>query len=131
MKSLACVTTCYLFLASLARAEDDPRLTELLQPVIAAHQGAIAVSVKHLKTGATFAHRADEPMPTASLIKFPVMVAAYQQAADGTLDLAKSVVLKEEDKVPGSGILTQHFSAGTTPRRTWWSIRSVSPPRPT
>ena len=112
MKSLACVTTCYLFLTSLAQAEDDPRLTELLQPVIAAHQGAVAVSVKHLKTGATFAHRADEPMPTASLIKFPVMVAAYQQAADGMLDLAKSVVLKEEDKVPGSGILTQHFSAG-------------------
>ncbi len=112
MKSLACVTFCWLFFNAPAWAEDDPRLAELLQPVIAAHQGTVSVAVKHLKTGATFSHRADEPMPTASLIKFPVMVAAYQQAADGTLDLAKSVVLKEEDKVPGSGILTQHFSAG-------------------
>ncbi len=113
MKSLACVTFCWLFLTAPAWAEDDPRLTELLQPVIAAHQGTVSVAVKHLKSGATFAHRADEPMPTASLIKFPVMVAAYQQAAEGRLDLAKLVVLKEEDKVPGSGVLTQHFSAGT------------------
>ena len=113
MKSLACVTFCWLFLTVPAWAEDDARLAEVLQPVIAAHQGTVSVAVKHLKTGATFGHRADEPMPTASLIKFPVMVAAYQQAADGTLDLAKPVVLKEEDKVPGSGVLTQHFSAGT------------------
>ena len=95
-----------------ARAEDDPRLTELLQPLIAAHQGTVSVAVKHLQTGATFVCRGDEPMPTASLIKFPVMIAAYQQAADGKLDLAKPVTLKEEDKVPGSGILTPHFSAG-------------------
>ncbi len=113
MKSLACVTFCWLFFTASAWAEDDARLAELLQPVIAAHQGTVSVAVKHLKSGATFVHRADEPMPTASLIKFPVMVAAYQQAADGTLDLTKPVVLKEEDKVPGSGVLTQHFSAGT------------------
>ena len=94
-------------------AEDDPRLAELLQPVIAAHQGTVSVAVKHLTTGATFANRADEPMPTASLIKFPVMIAAYQQVADGKIDLSKPIVLKEEDKVPGSGILTQHFSVGT------------------
>ena len=104
------LATC---LSGPARAEDDPRLTEIIQPLIAAHPGTVSVAVKHLKTGATFAHRADEPLPTASLIKFPVMIAAYQQAADGTLDLVKPVVLKEEDKVPGSGILTQHFSAGT------------------
>ena len=100
-------------LAITAHAEDDPRLAEVLQPMIAAHHGTVSVAVKHLKTGATFAHRADEPMPTASLIKFPVMIAAYQQSADGTLDLTKPVVLKEEDKMPGSGILTQHFSVGT------------------
>ena len=96
-----------------ARAENDPHLTDVLQPMIAAHQGTVSVAVKHLKTGATFLYRAHEPMPTASLIKFPVMIAAYQQAADGKIDLAKPVVLKEEDKVPGSGILTLHFSGGT------------------
>lgn len=93
-------------------SQEDPRLTEAISPLIRAHEGTVAVSVKHLTTGLSFAHRGDEPMPTASLIKFPVMVAAYQRAKEGKLDLSKTVELKETDKVPGSGILTSHFSAG-------------------
>ena len=51
-------------------------------------------------------------MPTASLIKLSVMIAAYREADAGRLDLGKFVSLRETDKVPGSGILTEHFSAG-------------------
>lgn len=104
---------CLFALRQIASAADDPGLAELLKPLIAAHQGTVAVAVELLPTGAKFAHRAEEPMPTASLIKFPVMVAAYQLAAEGKLDLSAQVELKAEDKVPGSGILTSHFSAGT------------------
>src|SRR5262249_8228091 len=50
---------------------------------------------------------------TASLIKFPVMVAAYLKAAEGRVDLQTIIELKESDQVPGSGILTNHFTAGT------------------
>ena len=98
--------------ASIARSQEDPRLAESLKPVISAHEGTVTVAVKHLTTGASFLHNADEPMPTASLIKFPIMIAAYQQATDGKLDLSSNVELKETDKVPGSGILTSHFSSG-------------------
>jgi D-alanyl-D-alanine carboxypeptidase (penicillin-binding protein 5/6) len=101
-----------LLVPCVVRAEEDPRLAELLKPVISSHPGTVAVAVKHLGTGASFADRADEPMPTASLIKFPVMIAAYQLAADGKINLATPIELKEDDKVPGSGILTTHFSAG-------------------
>src|SRR5438874_988680 len=83
-------------------------LEERLKPLIEAHEGQVAVSIKHLEKGETFAHRADEPMPTASLIKFPVMVETYRQAGAGEVELAKQVTLREEDKVPGSGILTAH-----------------------
>lgn len=96
-----------------AAAQEDTRLSTAINPLIMAHEGTVAVSVKHLTSGVTFMHQADEPMPTASLIKFPVMIAAYQRAADGKLDLAKLIELKDSDKVPGSGILTTHFSAGT------------------
>ena len=89
-------------------------LEERLKPLIAAHEGQVATAVKHLEKGEVFSHRADEPMPTASLIKFPVMIEAYRQAEAGRFDLAKNVVLRDEDKVPGSGILTGHFSAGAT-----------------
>lgn len=87
-------------------------LAERLQPLINAHQGEVAVLVKHLETGEEFAHRPDEVMPTASLIKFPVMVEVYRQAEQAGLDLQELVTLREEDKVPGAGVLTYHFSAG-------------------
>src|SRR5207248_8852181 len=69
---------------------------------------------KNLASGETFLYHADEPMPTASLIKLPVMVEAYRQAAEKTVDLDAKVTLKDADKVPGSGILTSHFSAGAS-----------------
>jgi beta-lactamase class A len=53
-------------------------------------------------------------MPTASLIKLPVMVETYWQAADGKVKLDTTLTLKKGDKVPGSGILTNHFSDGAT-----------------
>src|SRR5262245_47231260 len=89
-------------------------LEERLKPLIAAHEGQVAVAVKHLPTGQSFVYRADEPMPTASLIKFPVMIEAYRQAGTGQVDLTRPVVLRDEDKVPSSGILTSHFSAGAS-----------------
>src|SRR5437660_12307975 len=89
-------------------------LESRLQPLAKAHRGKAAIAVKHLVTGEEFELNADEAMPTASLIKLPVMLEVYQQATEGRVKLTDAVVLKESDKVPGSGILTDHFSAGTT-----------------
>ncbi len=92
----------------------DDGLDARLRPLIDAHKGEVAIAVKHLKTGETFRHRADEPMPTASLIKLPVMVEVYQQAHEGKLKLTDPITLRKEDKVPGSGLLTAHFSEGAS-----------------
>jgi beta-lactamase class A len=81
-------------------------------PIIDAHKGKVAVAVKHLGTGESFTYHEDDVMPTASLIKLPVMIETYRQAAAKKIDLNTAVVLKETDKVPGSGILTTHFTAG-------------------
>jgi beta-lactamase class A len=53
-------------------------------------------------------------MPTASLIKLPLLIEAYLQADEGKVDLKGPVTLRDADKVPGSGILTYHFSDGAT-----------------
>jgi beta-lactamase class A len=53
-------------------------------------------------------------MPTASLIKLAVMLEVYQQAAEGKIRLGDFVTLHDVDRVPGSGILTDHFSDGAT-----------------
>ncbi len=103
-----------LLLLSNPQANAGEKLDELLNPLIEAHQGAVAVVVEHLETGESYTYRPDEPMPTASLIKFPVMVEAYRQAAEDGLDLSQLVTLTDADKVPGSGILTAHFSEGAS-----------------
>jgi serine-type D-Ala-D-Ala carboxypeptidase (penicillin-binding protein 5/6) len=95
----------------IARADE---LADRIKPLIDAHKGKVAVAIKDLKTGKSFEHNPDEPMPTASLIKFPLMIAAYQAIEDGKLDADDKITLKEKDKVPGSGILTSHFSDGAT-----------------
>ncbi len=95
-----------------ATAAED--LSARLQPLIDAHKGEVGVMVKHLDSGESFAHREDAPMPTASLIKFPLMVAAYQAMEEGSLQPDQMVTLRKEDQVPGSGILTSHFSDGAT-----------------
>lgn len=89
-------------------------LAERIQPLIDAHEGLVAVAIRHLEKDDGFSHRAEEPMPTASLIKFPVMIETYRQAGAGKVDLGQPVTLREADKVPGSGILTSHFSAGAS-----------------
>ena len=73
----------------------------------------MAIAVKNLKTGETYEYKADRPMPTASLIKLPVMIAAYEAIDKGKLKLDDMIELKKDDQVPGSGILTSHFSPGT------------------
>ena len=95
-------------------ASASPGLAGVIQPLIQAHKGKVAVAVKNLRTGESYRYHADEVMPTASLIKFPVMIETYRQAAAGQVDLAARLTLKATDKVPGSGILTAHFSAGAT-----------------
>jgi D-alanyl-D-alanine carboxypeptidase (penicillin-binding protein 5/6) len=101
--------------AGPADAQDaSSGLGDVILPLVKAHQGQVAVAVKHLKTGESFAHRDDEPMPTACLIKFPVMIEAYRQAHDRKVNLDQQVRLCDEDKVPGSGILRTHFSQGAT-----------------
>jgi beta-lactamase class A len=109
-----------LLLASAAAVagSDSPQagssLESRIAPLIRAHKGTVAVAVKNLRTGETFRYRADAVMPTASLIKFPVMIEAYRQAHLGELDLDARVTLRDSDKVPGSGILTSHFSEGAS-----------------
>ncbi len=90
------------------------QLATELEPLVKAHAGQVAVMVKHFPTGATWEIRADAPQATASLIKFPIMVAAYEAAEAGRIDLNKRITFEEADRVPGSGILTQHFTPGMT-----------------
>lgn len=101
---------CLLVQTISLQAFQSSELAEKLTPLIQAHQGQVSVAVKNLKTGAEFYWEADRVMPTASLIKFPVMIEAYRQQLLGRVNFDTRIELKPEDKVPGSGILTSHFT---------------------
>ncbi len=101
--------------ASLAPAQRTD-LTERLRSLADAHSGRVAIAVKDLQSGTVVRIRDDEAMPTASLIKLAVMVTAYRLAEAGDVDLDDVLTLRAADKVPGAGVLREHFSDGATIR---------------
>ncbi|QJW97213.1 serine hydrolase [Frigoriglobus tundricola] len=110
MRFLALAAVAFVPAAPAPAADLEARIA----PLAKAHKGKVAVAVKHLKTGGSFYLNADAPMPTASLIKLPVMVEAYWQANEDKVKLDTKLTLAKDDKVPGSGVLTSHFSDGAT-----------------
>lgn len=105
--ALALAVFCYP-----TRSQAASGLADQVRPYIESHRGTVCVAIKHLETGETFLHDADRVVPTASLIKFPIMVEAYRQVSVGDLELDAVLTLDDSDRVPGSGILSKHFSNG-------------------
>jgi len=103
-----------LFLAwrSWCLGSENVSLETRLAPLVKDHKGKVAIAVKNLETGECYYCNADAVMPTASLIKIAVLIDLYRQAQEGKLKLTDRVTLRKADKVPGSGILTDHFSDG-------------------
>ncbi len=69
--------------------------------------GAYAFSVKHLGTGEAFFVNGDEVLPTASVFKVPLVVELYRQVERGEVSLDQRYILRDADKVPGSGVLRE------------------------
>ncbi len=101
--------------STLANAQSPTfnAIADAIQPLLQGYQGDTSVAVYHFESDTEWSVRGDLVMPTASLIKLPVMVEAYRQAATGKVKLDQPIELKKEDMVQGSGILTSHFSPGT------------------
>lgn len=114
MRSAAAVVFLLAAASWCIAGEKKLSLGERLTALAKKHKGRVAIAVKHLKTGETFYYHADKVMPTASLIKFPIMIEVYMQVLEKKIKLSDMVTLREKDKVPGSGILTYHFSEGAT-----------------
>ena len=111
---LSLIFICFASTASLAQTSMSNSISEAVLPLLKDYQGDVAVAVYHFESDSHWSVRGDVVMPTASLIKLPVMVEAYRQVAAGKVKLDQRIELKKEDMVQGSGILTSHFSPGTT-----------------
>ncbi|MEM7559001.1 MAG: serine hydrolase [Planctomycetota bacterium] len=97
---------------------DSKKLAARMNAAADAHAGTVtfacAIVDDEGHTLCRFGRDEKRVMPTASLIKFPVMIDAYLLSEQGKVDLSQMIELKAADKVPGSGILTEHFSEGAS-----------------
>ncbi len=107
MKRLAIVIV--VMLAANAFGAD---LQKELNALAAQHKGKVGFYAKDLKTGATVAIDPDVAVPTASVIKLPIMVEAFYQVKAGKHRLDERLKLTKENQVEGSGVLTM-LATGT------------------
>jgi beta-lactamase class A len=112
--------------ATLTRA-DTAALHRTLDSISAAHHGVVGYAVVNLETGERIGRNADEPFPTASLIKVPIAVALMDQVAQGQISLDDRITVLRIEKVPGAGILQfLHDGAEITIRDATWLMLTLS-----
>lgn len=107
MRRVICLLIVVL-VSPFALAQDTRPLQRLLDAELARIPAKAGIHVKHLGTGEEASVRGDERFNSASVIKIPVMVMAYQMAEAGTLDLTARVPITKADKRGGSGVLRYH-----------------------
>ncbi|WP_448626393.1 serine hydrolase [Geodermatophilus sp. URMC 64] len=76
--------------------------------------GQLAVSAVDLSTGERVDWQPDLVLPTASVIKLPILLALLREVEAGRVDLADRLTLEAEQRVGGSGIL-KVFEGGLRP----------------
>ena len=99
--------------AILAAAQPSP-LQSLLARASTDFPGKAGIWVKHLTTGETAGVRDGETFNSASVIKIPVLVLAFQMADKGAINLDERITIRKEDIRGGSGIFRYH-DAGLQP----------------
>ena len=103
--------------AAAAQANGAAALDRQIQAAIENFSGSVSLYAKNLDTGVSYALRADEPVPTASTIKLPIMVELFAEAEEGRLVWNQKLVLTDRDKVSGSGVLTELSGGDELPIR--------------
>ncbi len=88
-----------------AAAAGQATFDQQLRKIAAGFGGKVTLAGENLKTGERFGIGADRPVPTASVIKLPVMVEAFYLMGEGKLSWSQPVTETAFDRVPGSGIL--------------------------
>ena len=95
-----------------------PRLIELLNPPT----GIVALAATHLESGRTWRHNEHIRLPSASLIKLPVLACFWETIEAGRLDPDERVTVSAETRVEGTGVL-KALAPGLQP--TWSDLATL------
>ena len=109
MSAFSVQVSAFSVATGLALAAGQPAaLQPLLDRAAADFPGRAGIWVKHLTTGATAGVRENEMFNSASVIKIPVLVLAFQMADRGELRLDERITIRKADARGGSGIFRHH-----------------------
>ncbi len=99
--------------------------TDQLDAVAEKFNGRIGFFVRDLSSGADYGWNSDERFPPASVIKLPVMIELYRQAADGRLDLDEKLRLPNDISTHGTGVLKQKTAPVELPLREYADLMMI------
>ena len=80
-------------------------LEKSVENKVRAYRGTVGVAVKDLDTGWEISFNKDAVIPSASLVKIPVMLSCFYAAQEGVISLKSPVRLQSSAKVSGSPAL--------------------------
>jgi beta-lactamase class A len=96
-----------------------PRLVELLNPPT----GVVALAARHVGSGRTWCHNEHVRLPSASLIKLPILACFWETVETGHLDPDERPTLSAEAlRVEGTGVL-KALGPGLQP--TWSDLATL------
>jgi beta-lactamase class A len=95
-----------------------PRLVELLNPPT----GMVALAARHLESGRTWRHNEHPRLPSASLIKLPILAAFWEAAEAAHIDPNERTDVPAGTPVEGTGVLTA-LAPGLPP--TWSDLATL------
>ena len=100
--------------SGLLLAQQPSALHTILARASSEFPGRAGIFVKHLTSNETAGVRDGESFNSASVIKIPVLVLAFQMADKGAINLDERITIRKEDLRGGSGIFRYH-DAGLQP----------------
>ena len=95
-----------------------PRLVELLNPPT----GTVALAARHQETGRTWRHNERVVMPSASLIKLPILATFWEAVEAGRIDPDERTDVPAGTSVEGTGVL-KALAPGLQP--TWSDLATL------
>jgi len=85
--------------------QSAPSLQQQVEARIAGFRGTVGVYAQHLQRGETVAIAADEPFPTASMIKVPILGALLDKVEQGELDYHAELTYTKERLYAGEDLV--------------------------
>lgn len=82
-------------------------IKEKIRERVAEIEGTVGLYLYESDSGETLEWNADEPIEAASVIKLLIMISCFQAKEEQILSFDESLTAKEEERVPGCGVISR------------------------